>query len=49
MKFILPELITSKGGFFVTWPVLGLALNIEFNLKGEIEAGGWAICYSFES
>lgn len=38
MKFIVLELIASKGGF-VTSLLLDLALSSTFNLKGEIEVG----------
>lgn len=38
MKFIVLELIASKGGF-VTYLLLDLALSSTFNLKSEIEEG----------
>lgn len=37
MKFILPKLITAKGSFCVTRPVLDLTLNTKFNFQVEIE------------
>lgn len=41
MKFILPELITAKGSFRVTRPVLDLTLNTKFSLQVEVE-GEWS-------
>lgn len=38
MKFVVLELIVSKGGF-VTYLLLDLALSSTFDIKGEIEEG----------
>lgn len=38
MKFIVLELVASKGGFVISL-LLDLALSSTFNLKGEIEVG----------